>query len=89
MNDEEKYEKYYEKRPSEGRKESTELIQKDLKLAYLEKSVLKLQAQIEKMKCGENCKHLYHVNTGGCYDAKCDLNYLDCINCKNKWELAE
>ena len=45
------------------------------------------QAQIEKMKCGGNCKHLYHVNTGGCYDAKCDLTYCDCINCKDKWEL--
>ena len=43
--------------------------------------------QIEKMKCGGNCKHLYHVNTGGCYDAKCDLTYCDCINCKDKWEL--
>ena len=48
-----------------------------------------LEQQIEKMKCGGNCKHLYHVNTGGCYDAKCDLTYCDCTNCKDKWELKE
>jgi len=52
-----------------------------------EKRIAELEAQIEKMKCGGNCKHLYHVNTGGCYDAKCDLTYCDCINCKDEWEL--
>ncbi len=52
-----------------------------------EKRIVELEAQIEKMKCGGNCEHLYHVNTGGCYDAKCDLTYCDCINCKDKWEL--
>lgn len=41
------------------------------------------------MKCYENCKHSYSVNTGGCYDTKCELTGLDCINCKDKWELAE
>ena len=55
--------------------------------ATLESTIAELKAQIEKMKCGGNCKHLYHVNTGGCYDAKCDLTYCDCINCKDKWEL--
>lgn len=55
---------------------------------YLQKHfTAELEVQIEKMKCGGNCKHLYHVNTGGCYDAKCDLTYCDCINCKDKWEL--
>lgn len=52
-----------------------------------EKRIAELEAQIEKMKCGGNCKHLYHVNTGGCYDAKCDFTYCDCINCKDEWEL--
>ena len=52
-----------------------------------EKRIADLEQQIEKMKCGGNCKHLYHVNTGGCYDAKCDLTYCDCTNCKDKWEL--
>ena len=52
-----------------------------------EKRISELEEQIEKMKCGGNCKHLYHVNTGGCYDAKCDLTYCDCIHCKDKWEL--
>ena len=52
-----------------------------------EKQISELEAQIEKMKCGGNCKHLYHVNTGGCYDAKCDLTYCDCTNCKDEWEL--
>lgn len=50
------------------------------------KGIPDLEAQIEKMKCGGNCKHLYHVNTGGCYDAKCDLTGCDCINCKDEWE---
>ena len=54
---------------------------------FREKRITELEAQIEKMKCGGNCEHLYHVNTGGCYDAKCDLTYCDCINCKDKWEL--
>lgn len=54
-----------------------------------EKQITDLEAQIEKMKCGGNCKHLYHVNTGGCYDAKCDLTYCDCTNCKDKWELRK
>lgn len=52
-----------------------------------EKRIAELEALNEKMKCGGNCEHLYHVNTGGCYDAKCDLTYCDCINCKDKWEL--
>lgn len=52
-----------------------------------EKVEKQLREQIEKMKCGGNCKHLYHVNTGGCYDAKCDLTYCDCTNCKDEWEL--
>lgn len=43
----------------------------------------------EKMKCGGNCRHGYYVNTGGCYDMKCRLTYCDCINCNDKWELAE
>lgn len=47
------------------------------------------EEQIKKMKCGENCKHSYNVNTGGCYDMKCRLTYCDCINCDDKWELAK
>ena len=58
-------------------------------LQIVDKCVAELEAQIEKMKCGGNCRHLYHVNTGGCYDAKCDLTYCDCINCKDKWEIKE
>lgn len=52
-----------------------------------QEEIKELKAQIEKMKCGGNCKYLYHVNTGGCYDAKCDLTYCDCTNCKDRWEL--
>ena len=48
-----------------------------------------LQPQIEEMKCGGNCQHLYHINTGGCYDAKCKLTGCDCINCKDNWELRK
>lgn len=53
----------------------------------MEKRIAELEVQIERMKCGGNCKHLYHVNTGGCYDAKCDLTGCDCTNCKDEWEL--
>lgn len=55
----------------------------------LKTSFITQQDQIEKMKCGGNCKHSYYANTGGCYDMKCRLTYCDCINCKDKWELAE
>lgn len=46
-----------------------------------------LEALIEKMKCGGNCKHEYWINTGGCYDQKCRFTGLDCTNCKDKWEI--
>ncbi len=42
-----------------------------------------LEAQIEKMKCGQNCKHSYLYQE----DRKCKFTYCDCINCKDKWEL--
>lgn len=42
-----------------------------------------LKAQIEKMKCGQNCKHSYLYQE----DRKCKFTYCDCINCKDKWEL--
>ncbi len=51
------------------------------------KQVRTLKAQIEKMKCGGNCKHEYWINTGGCYDQKCRFTGLDCTNCKDKWEI--
>lgn len=44
-----------------------------------------LEAQIEKMKCGQNCKHSYLYQE----DMKCEFTYCDCINCKDKWELKE
>lgn len=59
------------------------------KTVYTEEYVDKLRAQIEKMKCGQNCKHEYWVNTGGCYDQKCRFTGLDCVNCKDKWEMKE
>ena len=40
-----------------------------------------LKTQIEKMKCSQNCKHLY-INL-------CDFNFRTCSNCKDKWELKE
>ena len=46
-----------------------------------EKKIEELEQQIEKMKCGQNCKHLY-VNL-------CDLNFRTCSNCKDKWEIKE
>ena len=48
----------------------------------LEKENKQLKAQIEKMKCCENCKHSYHDR----------YHTLQCIrNCINfdKWEIAE
>lgn len=48
-----------------------------------EKRIDELEAQIEKMKCGQNCKHSYLYQE----DRKCKFTYCDCINCKDKWEL--
>ena len=48
--------------------------------------IAELEAQIEKMKCGGNCKFEYWKNTGGCYDQKCRFTGLDCTNCKDKWK---
>ena len=45
----------------------------------------RLLERIEKMKCGQNCKHSYLYQE----DRKCKFTYCDCINCKDKWELAE
>lgn len=42
--------------------------------------------QIDRMKCGQNCKYEYWINTGGCYDQKCRFTGLDCTNCKDKWK---
>ena len=47
--------------------------------------VARLEKQIEKMKCGQNCKHSYLYQE----DRKCKFTYCDCINCKDKWELSE
>ena len=46
-----------------------------------DKRIEELERQIEKMKCGQNCKHLY-INL-------CDLNFRTCSNCKDKWEIKE
>ena len=50
-----------------------------------EKRIAELEAQIEKMKCCENCKHhRFWVILG------CDLMYdieTECLKTKNKWEL--
>lgn len=77
---------------SEQEKEIATLGERCLQLqkdkGNLTDKVKELEVQIEKMKCGGNCKHLYHVNTGGCYDAKCDLTYCDCTNCKDEWEFG-
>lgn len=51
------------------------------KVKELEKENVELKEQIEKMKVGQNCKHLY-INL-------CDLNFRTCSNCKDKWELKE
>ena len=73
--------------------ELPEVYVADIKQAYLagaesrEKRIAELEAQIEKMKCGGNCKHEYWINTGGCYDQKCRFTGLDCTNCKDKWEI--
>ena len=48
-----------------------------------EKRIEELEQQIEKMKCGQNCKHSYLYQE----DRKCKFTYCDCINCKDKWEL--
>lgn len=52
------------------------------------KDMAELKAQIEKMKCCENCKH--HRFWGN--DLGCNLMYdieTECLKTKNKWELWE
>lgn len=49
------------------------------------KRAYELEKQIEKMKCGQNCKHSYLYQE----DRKCKFTYCDCTNCKDKWELKE
>lgn len=57
--------------------EDTEICENGLK-----NRIVDLEAQIEKMKCGQNCKHSYLYQE----DRKCKFTYCDCINCKDKWE---
>ena len=65
-------------------KNNTKWISVDGKKWYGdEKRITELEAQIEKMKCGQNCKHSYLYQE----DRKCKFTYCDCINCKDKWEL--
>lgn len=48
--------------------------------------ILKLNEQIEKMKCCGNCKH-WIVKLG--FDSKCELNEPCEFGKRDKWELAE
>lgn len=56
----------------------------------LKDTVIELKAQIEKMKCCENCKHYKYTCENG-YD--CDLGIIDKWKTYhkkcNKWELVE
>jgi len=50
--------------------------------------VRELEAQIEKMKCCENCKHHHFMGD----ELKCSLDYdteFECLKTKQNWELAE
>ena len=65
-----------------------EQLQKDLELqaetiGYLRKRIAELEAQIEKMKCCENCQTVRDAE-GNCYlqkDGKCKN--------KDKWEVKK
>ena len=59
------------------------LANADYQLEGRDNEIRELEAQIEKMKCGQNCKHSYLYQE----DRKCKFTYCDCINCKDKWEL--
>ena len=73
-----------------GYKTATEELEaRKFAMVMSEKVEKQLREQIEKMKCGGNCKHEYWINTGGCYDQKCRFTGLDCTNCKDKWEIKE
>ena len=77
----------YDKKNKQIAELENKLANADYQLEGRDNEIRELNEKIEKMKCGGNCKHLYHVNTGDCYDAKCDLTYCDCTNCKDEWEL--
>ena len=59
------------------------LANADYQLEGRDLEIKELEAQIEKMKCGQNCKYSYLYQE----DRKCKFTYCDCINCKDKWEL--
>lgn len=61
-----------------GRKENS------LKIKTLKKENEELKAQIKKMECCGNCKHLMKEHNENCVF----INSLNTICC-NKWELAE
>ena len=79
--------KDYAKRRDELEKENAELKAdndaRKFAMAMSEKVEMQLREQIEKMKCGQNCKHSYLYQE----NRKCKFTYCDCINCKDKWEL--
>lgn len=57
--------------------------------AFPETEAVKLlQAQIQKLKCCENCKH--HSFWGD--ELKCNLDYdteFECLKTKSKWEMVD
>ena len=84
------WKKIYEEGKQTGVTEATKELQEEneeLQAKWLSESYekAKLVEQIEKMKCGQNCKHSYLYQE----DRKCKFTYCDCINCKDEWELAE
>lgn len=80
----------YERGKAEATKELQEEINKqenyrlaqDSKISFLITDNEQLKAQIEKMKCCQNCKHHYFMGN----DLECKL--IDCDN-NESWELAE
>ena len=74
----------------ERRQNAEKELQEENKKIYqrmtgLDKVLDRKNEQIEKMKCGQNCKHSYLYQE----DRKCKFTYCDCTNCKDKWEIME
>ena len=72
-----------EKEVTRLRNENLDIINKYTRFAETDrKTIADLEAQIEKMKCCQNCKHHYFMGN----DLECKL--IDCDN-NESWELAK
>lgn len=80
----------YDDAIEEGRKEVREHETTCVnRLHHIEKENKELKAQIEKMKCCENCKHYIDSSCELETPIRCKYWYSMIVNATDEWELAE